>query len=219
MEMQLNTDNKARIAIVGAGEMGIQALHYASLSGKCEVVGFIDDTKACRDLVGGKPVIGKIKDTEHLYAMGRFDAVFVAIGYKHPAFKQQLIRQFALAMPLASIIAPSVYIDSTACVGINVMVYPGCIIDKNVVLGNGAVLNLGCVVSHDSTVGECCFLAPRVTVAGFSNIGERSFLGVGTIVIDNVDICRDVQTGAGATVVKDIACPGQYLGIPAVKFK
>ena len=220
MELRLK---KIRLAIVGAGELGLQAMHYATLCnpqyGTYEVTGFIDDTKCCSDTVYGLPVIGKIEDIELLYAEKKFDAVFVAIGYKHLEFKKRLVDRLAQSIPLANIVAPSVYVDKTAHLGRNVMLYPGCIIDKDVVLSDGALLNLGCVVSHNSVVGHSCFLAPRVTVAGFSTIGECPFLGAATVVIDNISICQGVYTGAGATIVKDIVSPGQYIGSPAVKFK
>lgn len=223
MELRLEEGKKIRLAIAGAGELGLQAMHYAALCnpqyGIYEVVGFLDDTKCCADTVCGLPVLGKIEDAERLYAANEFDAVFVAIGYKHLEFKKQLVDRLVQSMPLANIVAPSVYVDGTARLGRNVMLYPGCIIDKEAVISDGALLNLGCVVSHNSVVGPSCFLAPRVTVAGFSTIGECSFLGAATVVINNISICQSVCTGAGATVVKDIVTPGQYIGTPAVKFK
>lgn len=52
MELRLK---KIRLAIVGAGELGLQAMHYATLCnpqyGTYEVTGFIDDTKCCSDTV------------------------------------------------------------------------------------------------------------------------------------------------------------------------
>ncbi len=217
--MQL-TSEKIRLAIIGAGEMGLQAMHYASLTNNYDIIGFIDDTKCVADTVAGKPVLGGVAETVSLYEAGAFDAVFVAIGYKHLEFKKQLVATLSAdRVPLATIVAPSVYIDPTASVGNNVMVYPGCVIDKNVRISDGVVLNIGCIVSHDTVVGQSCFLAPGTKVAGFSTIGQCCFLGIGTIVIDNVEICDNVTTGAGATVVGNIVAPGQYLGVPAVKIK
>lgn len=220
MEMSGIKHEINKVAIIGAGEMGLQAMHYASLcSGRFDIAGFIDDTRTAGQLIGGKPVLGRIDEVEKLYASGVFDSVFIAIGYNHLAFKQKLIDRLLPAVPMVNIVSPDAYVDSTATLGCNVMIYPGCIIDKNVRLGNGVTLNLGCIVSHDTAVGSCCFFAPGVIIAGFSSVGDRCFMGVGTKVIDNLEICDDVYTGAGAVVVKDISTCGQYIGLPAVKTK
>jgi serine acetyltransferase len=46
-----------------------------------------------------------------------------------------------------------------------------------------------------------------------------STIGIGTIVSDRITICNNVQTGAGAVVVKNISESGVYIGIPAQKIK
>ena len=52
-------------------------------------------------------------------------------------------------------------------------------------------------------------------MAGFIKIAAKSFLGINTTIIDNIEISVPIQTGASATIVKNISTPGLYLGTPA----
>lgn len=216
--MQMNEPLK--IAIIGAGEMGLQALHYLSIAknqNETEFVGWLDDTKPQGSKVKGYKVLGGIENAINLFECGIFNRLFIAIGYQHLAFKNQLIRRLKGKVPLINIIAPQTYIDPTAKIGCNIMIYPGAIIDKNVSIHDGVTLNLGTVISHDSEIGACSFMAPQACIAGFSHIGECCFLGIGTRVIDNLSICNNVQTGAGSVVITNILEAGLYIGVPAKK--
>lgn len=224
MDMQIrDVGTVCRLAIVGAGEMGLQALHYARLDiseeRRYEVVGFIDDTKDLNQKISGIDIIGKISDTETLFADNRFDAMFIAIGYRHLEFKAQLIDRFKPIIPLANIISPHTYIDRSAKIASNVMIYPGCVIDKNVVIEDGVTLNLGCIISHDSYVGKATFVAPGVNVAGFSKIGRQSFIGCGSTIIDNISLGDNIRLGASTVVTTSLDSAGLYVGVPARKVR
>lgn len=220
--MQLNTIRilgPSRIAIIGAGEFGKQALHYILQNNNnkknIEIVGWYDDTIPVGKSINDFPVMGQINSVLKDYYRGLFDSIFIAIGYNHPDFKLSLIKTFKDKIPLFNIISPEAHVDATAEIGQNVFIYPGAIIDKDVTLKDGVTINLGSIVSHNSTIEDCCFLAPGVTIAGFSHIKNCSFLGVGSIVKDNVCICNNVYLGAGCVVVKNITKSGTYIGIPA----
>ena len=226
MGMQIkhtSLDIGARVAILGAGEMGMQAAHYAPQSrqiGKnLYVVGFFDDTKTAGYNVCGYKILGGTEDIEAAYANGDFDFLFVAIGYKHSKKKKEIIERFLDKVPIANILHPTSYIDPTADIGNNIMIYPGCIVDKNVALHDGAVVNLGCIISHDTIVGKSTFVAPGAVVAGFTTIGDECFIGCGSSIIDNINICDGTTIGAGTVVTANIEKPGTYVGAPARRIK
>ncbi len=207
-----------RVAIIGAGELGKQALHYISqdslINSKYSVVGWIDDTCEKGKMIADIPVIGETREILQLYQRGSFDACFVAIGYNHLDFKLKLLTSLRGSIPMINILSPNTYIDESAVLGENVFLYPGVIVDKHVKINDGCVLNLGVIVSHDSQVGECSFLAPNSVIAGFSKIGKLSFMGISSGIIDNISVCDNVKLGAGSIVTKSISQPGLYCGIP-----
>lgn len=213
----------SRIAIIGAGEFGKQAAHYILQNDRNsrhhEIVGWYDDTISKGEIIAGYPVLGKIDSATDDFNSGKFEHLFIAIGYNHPDFKESLINKHKGKIPLYNIISPEAYIDPTSVIEENIFIYPGAIIDKETRLDNGVTVNLGSIVSHNSTIGACGFIAPGVTVAGFSTVGKYSFVGAGATIIDNITVCDNVRLGAGCVVTDDITSAGLYLGIPARKYK
>lgn len=208
-----------RIAIVGAGEFGKQAAHHILQNDKdkhrFDIAGWYDDTIVKGSVIDGIPVLGTIDKVISDYYEGKFEHVFIAIGYNHLEFKNSLIQKFKDKIPLFNIISPNAHVDASAQLGENIFIYPGAIVDKDVRLGDGVTVNLGSIVSHNSNIGVCSFIAPGVTIAGFSNIGKSSFIGVGSVIKDGVTTCDRITLGAGCVVVKNITEMGTYVGIPA----
>lgn len=212
---------KQRIAIVGAGEMGLQAAHIISSMSRgdmeYEVCGWFDDTLVEGSLVHGCRVFGGTDSIISTFEAHKFDYLFIAIGYKHLDAKQRLIDTYKVRIPLTNIVSPEAIIDPTVKLGYNIMIYPGAIIDKEVIIEDGVTINLGSIISHNTYLKKSTFFAPGVTVAGFCEIGSCSFIGVGSTIIDNIKICDNVQIGGGAVVTQHIKEGGLYVGMPAKK--
>lgn len=204
-----------RLAIIGAGDLGVQLAHLAGACGGHALAGFFDDVRAPGDAVAGSCVLGGVDAVAGLYEQGHFDCLAVAIGYRHMAARQALYRRFAGTIPFATLVHPSAIVDPTCVVGEGATIYAGCVLDMEARIGANTLLNAGCVVAHHSEVAEGCFLSPAVSIAGFVNVEPGCVLGIGTVVIDNVRIAAGTRTGAGAVVTRAIERPGLYLGIPA----
>lgn len=214
-----------RIAIIGAGEMGIQAAHFIEVVNthspekRHKVVGWYDDTKVKGEFVNSIPVLGSISGVEKDYDGKLFDAVFIAIGYKHLKYKCDLINEFKGRIPMHNIVACPQYIDKDSLIGENVMIYPGVVVDKGVEIEDGVTLDLGVIVSHDTKVGAGSFLAPGSKVAGFCNLGKRNFIGIGSTIIDSISTTDDVRLGGGTVVIRNITDSGTHAGVPAQKLQ
>ncbi len=208
-----------RLAIIGAGDLGVQVAWHASQTGEFNVCGFFDDVKQPGEIVEGIPVLGPSNSIETFYKSGQFDCLFIAIGYKHMAFRERLFEQYVGKIPFATIIHPSAIVDSSAIIEEGSILYSGCVIDMNAHVGRNVLLNVGCVIAHHSSVGDHCFFSPSVSLAGFIQVGPKVNLGIGTLVIDNIQLCEGTKTGAGAVVISSTTEPGLYVGIPAKKIK
>lgn len=214
MTIKATAASMTKLAIVGAGDLGLQLAHYARQTG-FSISGFFDDTAIAQSAVGGSLVLGPLSEIESAFHSGVFEQILIGIGYKHLHFRQSLYTRLSATIPFATLIHPSSTIDPTCSIGSGAVIYPGCVLDMNTVIEDNVLLNLDCVVAHDSRVGAGSFLSPSVKVAGFVTIAPMTLLGIGTIVIDNLKIGSDVRTAAGAVVVNDITTPGLYMGIPA----
>jgi len=204
-----------RVAIIGAGNLGVQLAHHLGAVGGLDAVGFFDDSQDPGGLVSGLPVLGPIDDVATSHAAGVFDALLMGIGYHHMQRRAELHETLRAVAPFATLVHPTTILDVTAQVAQGAVIYPGGIVDLNARIGANTLLNVGCLVAHDSTIGDNCFLSPGVAVAGFVTVEDGVVLGIGTVVIDNVRIASGVRTGAGAVVTRDLLEPGLYVGIPA----
>ena len=207
-----------RLAIIGAGELGLQLLDLSqNATDAFDVIGFFDDTKEIGTLISGFPVIGGLKDIESLYQNSYFDKLVIAIGYKHMKFRDALFTQFYTKIPFATIIHKNCLINSTAQIKSGSVIYQGCIIDKNVIIGRNVLLNLGVTVAHDTTIGDNSFLAPRVAISGFVNVGKNCFAGTNSTIIDNLTIGNNVIIGAGAVLIDNVDNDLKVVGNPSKK--
>jgi sugar O-acyltransferase (sialic acid O-acetyltransferase NeuD family) len=204
-----------RIAIIGAGDLGLQIAHLVSLIPDKILAGYFDDTKPEGEMLDGSPVFGGIDAIDACFARGDFDELVMGIGYRHMAVRQSLFARFHPQVPFAKLIHPRAWVDPTASVKPGAVLLAGTIVDMRCSIGANTLLNVGCVIAHDSSVGDGSFLSPAINLAGFVKIGAGNVLGIGTVVIDNITIASGVRTGAGAVVTEDLVEPGLYLGIPA----
>jgi len=204
-----------RLAIIGAGDLGVQLAHLAQTTGQYSLAGFFDDTRHEGELHAGGVVRGGVDAIPGQYAQGEFDCLVVAIGYKHLRARQAIHERFAGQVPFATLVHPRALIDPTCTIGEGAVIFTGCVLDMGAKIGANVLLNAGCVIGHDSEIASGCFLSPAVSIAGFVTVEPGCVLGIGTIVIDNIRIATGTRTGAGAVVTRSIAQPGLYVGIPA----
>lgn len=204
-----------RLAIIGAGDLGVQLAHLAEATGQYTLAGFFDDTRMPGGTVSGATILGNVDAIADLHAQGSFDCLVVAIGYKHLRARKAIYERFAGTIAFATLVHPSAIVDPTCTLGEGAVIYTGCVLDMDAKIGANTLLNAGCVIAHHSEIGDSCFLSPAVGIAGFVTVAPGCVLGIGTVVIDNIHIASGTRTGAGAVVTRSIKQPGLYLGIPA----
>lgn len=204
-----------RLAIIGAGDLGVQLAHLAAAVPEIMAVGFFDDRHDAGSEVDGIAVLGGIEAVSERYRQGAFDQILIGIGYKHMAFRRQLYKRLQPEIPFARLLHPTAWIDPEAIIEPGVVIYPGCLVDRQARIGANTLLNIGCVIAHHTAIGQSCFLAPAVKLAGFVTVGTGVTLGIGTTVVDNVSIASGIRTGAGSVVVGDLELAGLYFGVPA----
>ena len=163
-----------RLAIIGAGDLGQQIAHYLVDDDHFEVVGFYDDFQKERINIKGIPALGRIENVLSAYQAGIFDALLLAIGYKHMAFREEIFNMFKGKVPFGSFVHKTCIIDPSSKIGQGSVLYPGCILDQHAVLKENVLLNIGCCIAHDTIIGDHCFLSPRVAIAGFVNVQKCS---------------------------------------------
>jgi sugar O-acyltransferase (sialic acid O-acetyltransferase NeuD family) len=204
---------KQRIAFIGAGILGKQAIQIHETNPIYEIVGFYDDTLNRHSEVHGFTVLGKLTDVYPDYINGLFDALCITIGYKHLAFKTQLFHKFS-SIPLANIIHRTAIIENTAKLNGSNIIYAKAYIGHECVLHPGVIINIDTYLAHNVVIGSSAFLSGGIQIAGHVNIGEETFIGIGVVCIDDIKIEKENFIGAGTVVINDLI-KGKYIGNPA----
>lgn len=204
-----------RVALIGAGSLGVQLAHQLRLA-QVPVAGFFDDVQpAGTSIADFGQVLGPIPKELPADIEGVSHLV-MAIGYNHLQRRQQLFRELKNAgFRFNTLVHSSAWVDPSATLDEGVVLYPGCIVDRNVHVEANVLLNNGCIISHDSIVGEGSFLAPGVVVSGNCHVGERNFMGTGTMMRDGITTTSDCRFGVASVVVADVLEPGSYFGNPS----
>ncbi|WP_080777698.1 acetyltransferase [Chryseobacterium phocaeense] len=203
-----------RIAIIGSGHLGQQISYHIHQDSNDKVVAFFDEFQPLNTVINEIPVIGGNNDVISQYKEGKFDALLIAIGYKHLHAKKELFQKLDGKVPFHTFVHSSCHRDPSAVIGQGSVIYPGCTIDQNVRIEDNILINLSCTISHDSVIGSHSFLSPSVAVAGFVTIHEQCIIGINSTIIDNITVAAQTQIGGGAVVIRDIDTAGLYVGNP-----
>ncbi|MBN7825079.1 acetyltransferase [Bowmanella dokdonensis] len=200
-----------QLVIIGAGGHGKVVAECAELMTQFSQIHFLDEQQAHLQHYPW-PVIGR-PDTYSQYA-GSQTRFFIAIGDNH--LRGRWVETLTEAKcKLATLIHPSAQVSRHSQIGEGTLICANVSVNPFTSLGISCIVNTGAIVEHDCKVSDLVHIAPGCSIAGGVEIGRASFLGIGTNVIQGVRIGSNVQTGAGAVVLKDIKNNQLAVGVPA----
>ncbi len=200
---------KEKLLIIGASGHGKVVADIAIKMNKWKSIAFLDDDESINTSMGLE-VIGKTSD---VFTYKDEADLFVAIGNNDT--REKIQKEFeAEGLSIASLVHPSAVIGTDVEVGIGTAVMAGVVINSASMIGKGCIINTSCSLDHDNMIEDYVHISPGANLAGTVRIGKGSWIGIGSVISNNVNICRSCKVGAGAVVVKDITEPGIYVGVP-----
>jgi sugar O-acyltransferase (sialic acid O-acetyltransferase NeuD family) len=201
-----------RVAIVGAGDHGIVALHVLRASGH-DVAGFLDDdpiraATPFRDL----PVLGDTGWFDRSSEKGT--SAFVAIG-DNTVRRMISARLRAAGVPILNAIHPSAVVMEGVHLGSGVFVGPTAVLVSGVWVGDDVIVNTAATIDHHGRVMSGAHVAPGAHTGGRVTIGEESLIGIGSTLSAGVSIGTRSVVGAGSVVLEDVPPQVVVAGVPA----
>jgi sugar O-acyltransferase (sialic acid O-acetyltransferase NeuD family) len=115
----------------------------------------------------------------------------------------------------ATLIDPTVRVDSTVSIGEGTIVCRNCTITVDTIIGRGVLMNTGASVGHDSEIGDYCTLLTNSIIAGHTNVGKCCEIGSGAFVLQGKSIVSNTVIAPLSSILKDITESGTYVGNPA----
>ncbi len=189
-----------------ACEMVDLVTHINAVKPTWDLRGFlVPDTEAA--LVGSRPVgahavVGTYADLQQ-YPQAHLGWAFDC-GF--PDFPAERV---------ATLVAPSAFVASTATIGKGCVIYPNCFIGHNTRLGDRVFVLAGSVINHDVVIEEDVTIATHVAIAGSVHVEAGCYLGQSSTVRQLQRIGAGSLLGMGAVVVADVPAHAVMVGNPA----
>lgn len=205
---------KDKLIIIGASGHGKVVADIALKMDKWKSIEFLDDNENITTCMGIK-VLGTTEDGIKYKEQADF---FVAIG-------NNTIREIiqsrleANGFSIVKLIHPNAVIGVEVEIGKGTVVMAGAVINSSTKIGKGCILNTSCSLDHDNIIEDYVHISPGANLAGTVRVGEKSWIGIGSIVINNLNIEKNCIIGAGSTVLKDLTENCVVGGSPATPIK
>lgn len=201
---------KKRLLIVGAGGHGKVVADIAMKMSLWESITFLDDNDSLGEVLGLKVIDKATEATKYV----RDSDLFVAIG--NDTIRERTQRELESAgAELPVLIHPHAVIAQDVELGVGSVVMAGVVINSCTRIGRGCIINTGATIDHDNIIEDFVHVSPGVNTGGSVRIGTGTWIGLGSKIVNNVNITGGCTVGAGAVVVKDITIAGTYVGVPA----
>lgn len=198
------------LSILGAGGHGVVAAEIAEELGW--QVSFYDNRFPKSKVAGEWKIVG---DEKALFNLNyKETSVFVAIGnnrVRETKCKEIQNQNFNLV----SLLSPKSSVSQYTEIGRGVLICKGACVNVGSRVQDGAIINTAAVVDHDCHIGAFAHISPNASLAGNVHIDERVWVGIGSSIVQQVRIGRDVVVGAGAVVIIDVAESNTVVGCPA----
>jgi sugar O-acyltransferase (sialic acid O-acetyltransferase NeuD family) len=204
-----------RIVVLGAGGharvIADAILNDASVDGRLDLVGFLDDDPMLLNRrFLGRPVLGSFADLGNV----PHDAVVVGIGDNET--RRRLFEELeSKGENLVTVIHPHARIAHDVNINKGTVVFAGAIVNTGSVIGKNVILNTGCTVDHDCGVHSHAHVCPGAHLGGNVTVGEGAFLGIGCSISHGMKLGEWSTIGAGSVVIRDIAPEATAVGVPA----
>lgn len=183
---------KFRLLVVGAGGHGRSVAEAAELSGRFDLVGFLDDSLSAGETVLGLTVLGPVTSmAQHMAVAAQ---AIVAIG--NNAVREKLMQQLTEAgFERATVVHPRAFVSPSAVLGKGSAVMAGAILGTQARLGVGSIVNCGAVVDHHATVEDFGHLGVNASMAGGTVLGRGAWMQAGSA------LGYGVKVGAGEVLM------------------
>ncbi len=204
----------ARVLIWGAGGHAGVVCEILRANGKHEIVGFLDSLNPKVRALYGAQVLGGEENLRQLIEQELFTHAIVAIGDCRVRMKlAALLEKEGIALITA--IHPRAIVSNTATIGAGTVIDAGAVLCAGTLIGNNVIINTSSSVNHDCFIEDGVHICPGTHIAGNVIVRSGTWIGIGSAVIERVEVGSNSFIGAGSVVVNDIPSNVVAYGAPA----
>lgn len=192
------------ILIIGAGGIGRETAwiieEINEVKPTWNLLGYIDENSEMHGKeLNGYKVLGGLEVLEKLE-----EKPYVVVAIANCSVKKSIVTKLGEKYNFATIIYPTVKVSKFIQIGQGTIIYPGVILTVNTKIGNHVLISGNCGIGHDTVIGDYSSVLWGSNFSGYDTVGESCFIGVGTKVIQGINISKENKISAGITVLEDV---------------
>ena len=192
------------ILIIGAGGIGRETAwiieEINEVKPTWNLLGYIDENSEMHGKeLNGYKVLGGLEVLEKLE-----EKPYVVVAIANCSVKKSIVTKLGEKYNFATIIYPTVKVSKFIQIGQGTIIYPGVTLTVNTKIGNHVLISGNCGIGHDTVIGDYSSLLWGSNFSGYDTVGESCFIGLGTKVIQGINISKENNISAGITVVEDV---------------
>ena len=192
------------ILIIGAGGIGRETAwiieEINEVKPTWNLLGYIDENSEMHGKeLNGYKVLGGLEVLEKLE-----EKPYVVVAIANCSVKKSIVTKLGEKYNFATIIYPTVKVSKFIQIGQGTIIYPGVTLTVNTKIGNHVLISGNCGIGHDTVIGDYSSVLWGSNFSGYDTVGESCFIGLGTKVIQGINISKENNISAGITVVEDV---------------
>ena len=192
------------ILIIGAGGIGRETAwiieEINEVKPTWNLLGYIDENSEMHGKeLNGYKVLGGLEALEKLE-----ENPYVVVAIANCSVKKSIVAKLGEKYNFATIIYPTVRISKSIEIAQGTIIYPGVTLTVNTKIGNHVLISGNCGIGHDTVIGDYSSVLWGSNFSGYDTVGESCFIGVGSKVIQGIDISKENKISAGITVIEDV---------------
>lgn len=202
----------SKLLILGAGGHGKVVAEIANLMKQWDEISFLDDNEELKEINEYKVI-----DTLRNYRLYKqeYKNAFVAIG--NNKLRINLIKNLLEdGFKIPVLIHPFTAISRNVQIDKGTVVMAEAVINTNTVIGKGCIINTSSSIDHDCVLEEGVHISPGTHIGGTVNIGRCTWACIGSSIVNNITIGKNVVIAAGSAVTKNVPDNVMVAGVPAI---
>ncbi len=203
-----------KIIIIGAGGHAkviadIIIKRKKILKENIKIEAFLDDKYTKEEVIyQGIPLIGTIKN---INTLKKEDYYFIiAIGNND--IREKIANKYKLKYYTA--VHPDAILAEDVKLGKGSVIMANTVINSSSIIADHCIINTSSIIEHDSKIDDFVHISPNTALAGNVKVGRKSWIGMGSSIIQGINIGENVRIGAGSVVLNDIEDNVTAYGVP-----
>ena len=206
-----------KIVLFGSGGHAMVIADIIEKEKLCQILGIIDSNHTLGTECSGYPILGPENELSHLIKKLDIDGGIIAIGDNWTRYLvAQNIFKMVPGFHFFNAIHPSAQIARQVTLKRGTVVMPGAIVSAGTKIGEFCIINTNSSIDHDNAIENYSSIMPNVTTGGNVRVGEFSALGMGSIILQKVQIGAHNVIGAGSVLFESTPDNSVVFGSPAV---